>query len=192
MEGVTVTRFALLRPDDKFNDISVKVNPIMQTLDRKFSASSDQLDNIQRLRYSVRRPRARSASRMTETNKNDNKLQFCRSICDEVLQKNDRHQPRKSVEVFLEDDGPYSRKFYGSSSKQSEKQQQIRRERYLSLSHTPYKNKVEVIQKKDQKSSKNQRMTNSNKETKLKEEDYNVKCAMNGLLWERKDQLFSR
>ena len=185
MEGMTVTRFALLRPDDK-------VNPIMQTLDRKFSASSDQLDNIQRLRHSLRRPRARSASRMTETNKNDNKFQLGRSICDEALQENDKQQPRKSVEVFLEEDGPYSRKFYGSSSKQSEMQRQIRRERYLNLSHTPYKNKAEVFPKKHQRSSKNLKMTHSKKETKLKEEENNVKCAMNGLLWERKDQLFSR
>jgi len=94
----------------------------MQTLDKRISASTDQLDTL-RERREV--PRFRSShklllSRETDLNENDvifkykgeqySKNQYF--FGDQQKQK--EQEPKKTpFEMFLEDDGPYSRKLFG-------------------------------------------------------------------------------
>ena len=89
----------------------------MQTLDRRISASSDQLDTLKKLKPREKPLRTRSSSRISferkynfdESDTEDSKPIFTRKSSS----KRSIDGPKTPFEMFLEDDGPYSRKLYG-------------------------------------------------------------------------------
>ena len=101
----------------------------MQTLDRRISSSSDQIDTLRKLKMRGKPLRTHSSSRLPfehklqlEEDKED--VKFIRSKiyrkCDLLSSSFHRSIPRPGRDVtktpfalFLEDDGPYSRKLYG-------------------------------------------------------------------------------
>ena len=94
----------------------------MQTLDRRISASSDQLDTLKKQKNRQKPFRTRSSSRLSFERKLDTpplaETEFKiptynyqkAQIAKEVSQREVNKTP---FEIFLEDDGPYSRKLYG-------------------------------------------------------------------------------
>eukprot|EP00091_Calanus_sinicus_P012311 TRINITY_DN27840_c0_g1_i1.p1 TRINITY_DN27840_c0_g1~~TRINITY_DN27840_c0_g1_i1.p1 ORF type:complete len:149 (-),score=30.17 TRINITY_DN27840_c0_g1_i1:75-521(-) len=107
----------------------------MQTLDRKISASSDQLDSLKRMKHSEQPRRARSSSRVSYERKYQENERVTSEFSEYKYYKTDpnmkksvesihktsqrkgseqgRARSKTPFEVFLEDDGPYSRKLYG-------------------------------------------------------------------------------
>ena len=89
----------------------------MQTLDRRISASSDQLDTLKKLKPREKPIRTRSSSRISferkydfyESDTEESKPIFTRKSSS----KRSIDGPKTPFEMFLEDDGPYSRKLYG-------------------------------------------------------------------------------
>ena len=89
----------------------------MQTLDRRISASSDQLDTLKKLKPREKPLRTRSSSRISferkysldESDTEESKPIFTRKSSS----KRSIDGPKTPFEMFLEDDGPYSRKLYG-------------------------------------------------------------------------------
>jgi hypothetical protein len=118
---------------------------VMQTLDRKISASSDQMDGFKKMRYSEQPRRPRSSSRVSYERKyqenekvtNDlseykcykadpNMKRSVESIHKTFQRKGSRQSRARSktpFEMFLENDGPYSRKLYGPVTSTSSKRQ---------------------------------------------------------------------
>ena len=103
-------------------------NSAMQTLDRRISASSDQLDTLKKQKNRQKPFRTRSSSRLSYERKFDSpeadfKFPSSSSYYQKPPQpKDSRSEVTKTpFEIFLEDDGPYSRKLYGpvTSSKSS-------------------------------------------------------------------------
>ena len=94
-----------------------KPGSAMQTLDRRISASSDQLDTLKKLKPREKPLRTRSSSRISferkynfdESDTEDSKPIFMRKSSS----KRSIDGPKTPFEMFLEDDGPYSRKLYG-------------------------------------------------------------------------------
>ena len=86
---------------------------VMQTLDRKISASSDQLDNLKRKKSCEEPRRARSSSRNTSDNKYQDYQSEGSSYRDYHDSDHGRERAKTPFEMFLEDDGPYSRRLYG-------------------------------------------------------------------------------
>jgi len=93
----------------------------MQTLDKRISASIDQLDSLRDRREAPRFRSSHKILRDTDLNCNDvifkykgenySKNQY---FFGETKQKEQKEEPRKTpFEMFLEDDGPYSRKLFG-------------------------------------------------------------------------------
>jgi hypothetical protein len=89
----------------------------MQTLDRRISASSDQLDTLRKMKNREKPLRTRSSSRISferkfnieESENVEAKPAFTRKSGS----KQSRDGSKTPFEMFLEDDGPYSRKLYG-------------------------------------------------------------------------------
>ena len=88
----------------------------MQTLDRRISASSDQLDTLKKQKNRQKPFRTRSSSRLSYERKFD--TEEAEFKVPTYHQKPNSKEPSREVtktpfEIFLEDDGPYSRKLYG-------------------------------------------------------------------------------
>jgi hypothetical protein len=89
----------------------------MQTLDRRISASSDQLDTLKKMKNREKPLRTRSSSKISferkfnieESENVEAKPAFTRKSGS----KRSRDGSKTPFEMFLEDDGPYSRKLYG-------------------------------------------------------------------------------
>ena len=113
----------------------------MQTLDRKISASSDQLDSLKKMRYSEQPRRARSSSRVSYERKyqenekvqseyseykhykTDQNMKMSVESIHKTSQRKGRARSKTPFEMFLENDGPYSRKLYGPVTPTSSKRQ---------------------------------------------------------------------
>ena len=98
----------------------------MQTLDRRISASSDQLDTLKKQKNRQKPFRTRSSSRLSYERKFDTPetdFKFPSSYYQKPPQPKDagsRSEVTKTpFEIFLEDDGPYSRKLYGPVTSKS-------------------------------------------------------------------------
>jgi len=89
----------------------------MQTLDRRISASSDQLDTLKKLKSREKPVRTRSSSRISFERKfesEDYHLERDKSFFTRGNgSKRSQGGAKTPFEMFLEDDGPYSRKLYG-------------------------------------------------------------------------------
>ena len=158
MEEVKLTSFALVRPIKNGHpvinygdNISPTANhqrsniSVMQTLDRKISASSDQLDNLRRKKRCEQPQRAQSGSRITYSEGSTY-----------------RERDKTPFELFLEDDGPYSRKLYGRDDRsRSRERQRSRDSRERQVYRQEYENREQ-------------------------------QAAMTGLLWIQKNRIFSR
>ena len=101
-------------------------NSAMQTLDRRISASSDQLDTLKKQKNRQKPFRTRSSSRLSYERKFDTPetdFKFPSSYYQKPPQPKDagsRSEVTKTpFEIFLEDDGPYSRKLYGPVTSKS-------------------------------------------------------------------------
>ena len=99
-------------------------NSAMQTLDRRISASSDQLDTLKKQKNRQKPFRTRSSSRLSyerkfDTPETDFKFPHHSSYYQkpppqQAKDASSRSEVTKTpFEIFLEDDGPYSRKLYG-------------------------------------------------------------------------------
>ena len=87
----------------------------MQTLDRRISASSDQLDTMKKQKNRQKPFRTRSSSRLSYERKFDTEeAEFKVPTFHQKPNKElSREVTKTPFEIFLEDDGPYSRKLYG-------------------------------------------------------------------------------
>ena len=104
--------------------------PRIQTMDRRVSSSSDQIDNLRKQEIRARPLRTHSSSRLDYERKAEVSDYVTGKIhrkCD--LRSSSFHQriPRTGGDVtktpfalFLEDDGPYSRKLYGPPARERE------------------------------------------------------------------------
>ena len=96
-------------------------NSAMQTLDRRISASSDQLDTLKKQKNRQKPFRTRSSSRLSYERKFDEsehehdsfKIPSYYQKTPAVKEAPHREVTKTPFEIFLEDDGPYSRKLYG-------------------------------------------------------------------------------
>ena len=101
----------------------------MQTLDRRISASSDQLDTLKKFKNREKPIRTRSSSRISFERKFESedyhferaKPAFTRTNGS----KRSRDGAKTPFEMFLEDDGPYSRKLYGPVTAKATRSSQI-------------------------------------------------------------------
>jgi len=152
----------------------------MQTLDRRISASSDQLDTLKKLKPREKPLRTRSSSRISferkysldESDTEENKPIFTRKSSS----KRSIDGPKTPFEMFLEDDGPYSRKLYGPVTPKTPRNRcgaqdasQVRKEKIVYTSYLGQK-------------------------TRQLEKD-NRECSAplkKGLLWQQKDRFFCR
>jgi len=159
-------------------------NSNMQTLDKRISASTDQLDSIResaRDGGDGRRPRQynrhdypATKHRGEKYNKNAD-IYFGKS--EQNLQR-ERGGRKTPFEIFLEDDGPYSRKLYGpvqgeSKPKPSEKVTG----RHQSLSSLTPAKSTEYIDSQEFLAERDVR---------------SISAIKKGLLWQQRDKLFSR
>ena len=89
----------------------------MQTLDRRISASSDQLDTLKKQKNRQKPFRTRSSSRLSYERKFDTEEAEFKVPTFHPKANNNKETSREVTktpfEIFLEDDGPYSRKLYG-------------------------------------------------------------------------------
>ena len=89
----------------------------MQTLDRRISASSDQLDTLKKQKNRQKPFRTRSSSRLSYERKFDTEEAEFKVPTFHPKPNNNKETSREVTktpfEIFLEDDGPYSRKLYG-------------------------------------------------------------------------------
>ena len=130
-----------------FGEIEDDGLPRMQTMDRRVSSSSDQIDRLRKQGISRKPVRTNSSSQISYENitregKENIKSDF---VTGKVHRKSDllnssfsKYRPRQIYDVnksplalFLEDDGPYSRKLFGSLA-QRERNGQVR---YLHKKH---------------------------------------------------------
>ena len=149
----------------------------MQTLDRRISASSDQLDTLKKQKNRQKPFRTRSSSRLSFERKLDTpplaETEFKiptynyqkAQIAKEVSQREVNKTP---FEIFLEDDGPYSRKLYGpvtpkssiierSSDRQSQKTfyqskfglNRLRKEKLIYTPVDNFREKVTILKQTD-------------------------------------------
>ena len=150
------------------NDFS---GSLMQTLDRKISASSDQLDNLQKLKGCDKPRRARSGSRISYECKyqeneqlhsellayNDGQADQNNKIAGETFQKTGqrgskqrgKERSKTPFEVFLEDDGPYSRRLYGPVTPSVNDKRQRSRERPQGSHSSQYGQKERELQNRE-------------------------------------------
>merc|ERR1719483_1695029 len=163
----------------------------MQTLDRRISASSDQLDTLNKQRNREKPQRTRSSSRLNSEQKlcfEDSARENCKQ---QFIRKNDSNRSRNGAktpfEMFLEDDGPYSRKLYGPLTPKAPRNMQRNHERQSI--HKP--------KTKNNNSSKNQMQIKEKiiytlKTGETQEEVESHRPVQKGLLWQQKDKFFSR
>ena len=93
-------------------------NSAMQTLDRRISASSDQLDTLKKQKNRQKPFRTRSSSRLSyerkfDTPEADFKFPSYYHKPPQSKEASRAEVTKTPFEIFLEDDGPYSRKLYG-------------------------------------------------------------------------------
>ena len=133
--------------------------PRMQTMDQRVSSSSDQIDNLRKQKIRAKALRTHSSSRLDyerKTKVNDGKDFVTGKIhhkCD--LRSNSFHKsiPRTGGVVtktpfalFLEDDGPYSRKLFGPlAHRDTEEQCWGRQKESPGFCGEPQKDKVWII-----------------------------------------------
>ena len=103
---------------------SVRKSPsgsVMQTLDRRISASSDNLDTLRPMESRKKPVRAHSSTRISFERKfNVEQRPKVDQLYTQIPFKNERRsRPKTPFEIFLEDDGPYSRQLYTSFSQHS-------------------------------------------------------------------------
>ena len=96
---------------------SVALRSAMQTLDRRISASSDQLDTLKKLKSREKPVRTRSSSRISFERKFESEDYHLERDKSAFIRGNGSKRSQGGAktpfEMFLEDDGPYSRKLYG-------------------------------------------------------------------------------
>ena len=93
---------------------------VMQTLDRRISASSDQLDTLKKVKSREKPLRTSSSSRISferkfvveERTNQDQTPAFTRKRGS----RRSHDKPKTPFEIFLENDGPYSRQMYGPAT----------------------------------------------------------------------------
>jgi hypothetical protein len=111
--------------------------PRMQTMDRRVSSSSDQIDNLRKPKIRAKPLRTHSSSRLdyerkTEVNdvseggdfvtaKIHRKCDLRSSSFHQTIQRTGGDWTKTPFALFLEDDGPYSRKLYGPLVRDREK-----------------------------------------------------------------------
>jgi len=158
----------------------------MQTLDRRISASSDQLDTLKKLKSREKPLRTRSSSRISferkfnfeESDNEETKPTFTRKSGS----KRSIEGSKTPFEMFLEDDGPYSRKLYGPVTPKTPRNCQRTRD-------VPgFVNKAQVRKEKIVYTSCLGQKTRQLE----KEENDCPKPIKKGLLWQQKDKFFSR
>ena len=162
-----VWRFCFIdhRTDDNF---ILFPNSAMQTLDRRISASSDQLDTMKKQKNRQKPFRTRSSSRLSYERKFDTEeAEFKVPTFHQKPNKElSREVTKTPFEIFLEDDGPYSRKLYGpvtpkpcldrGRERQSQKNQskfvggfnKLRREKLVYTPAETFREKVRAVRQK--------------------------------------------
>ena len=207
---------------------------VMQTLDRKISASSDQLDSLKQLKHCEQPRRARSSSRVSyqrkyhengevtselseyKHGKTDTNMKMSVESIHKISQRKGSRQGRARsktpFEMFLEDDGPYSRKLYGpvTPTTCSKRQRSGERQNGFLSSHDgememPSCNKERIVYTSNLcalthyqgvrriifKIIQFLQVILQESEDHEDQETY-PKSAMKGLLWQQKDRIFSR
>lgn len=167
----------------------------MQTLDRRISASSDQLDTLKKQKNRQKPFRTRSSSRLSYERKFDSPEADFKFPSSSYYQKPPQPKdPRSEVaktpfEIFLEDDGPYSRKLYGpvTSSKSSVLERSRDRQSQNQKSFSPSK-----IVGGLSKLRKEKLVYTPVDNFREKLQDDLPRPVRKGLLWQQKDKFFSR
>jgi len=160
-------------------------NSNMQTLDKRISASTDQLDCIREVIRDGGRPRQYRTQRHNERYDKHGpdgvkNTDYYLGKSDNYLNKDRGGGGRKTpFEIFLEDDGPYSRKLYGPVSESS-------------------KTKTSTDKVTTSTSSRNISSSKSTEYLDKTTQDYverdlrSISAIKKGLLWQQRDKLFSR
>jgi len=165
----------------------------MQTLDRRISASSDNLDTLRKKKHRDKPLRTCSSSRLSFERKftledmemENDKLGFF----GKNGSKRSRDGPKTPFEMFLEDDGPYSRKLYGPLTPTTPRNIQRTQERQSVL-----KRPEKILHSNIPESqARKERLVYTNMIVQNNKDD--LECARSikkGLLWQQKDKFFSR
>jgi len=164
----------------------------MQTLDRRISASSDQLDTLKKQGNREKPLRTCSSSRLNferkivfEDSKNENHNPT-------FIRKNDSKRIRDGTktpfEMFLEDDGPYSRKPYGPLTPKTPRIQQRTQERQ-SINNRQQNIPILAHQQREKIVYTNNLGKLAHK---LEDDSDKQRPVKKGLLWQQKDKFFSR
>ena len=136
--------------------------PRMQTMDRRVSSSSDQIDNLRRQKMRAKPLRTHSSSRLdyqrkTEdgdgseatdfvTGKIHNKCDLRSSSFHKSIPRTGGVVTKTPFALFLEDDGPYSRKLFGPlAHRDTEEQCWGRQKESPGFCGEPQKDKVRII-----------------------------------------------
>ena len=156
--------------------------PRMQTMDRRISSSSDKIDSLKKPHPGMKPQRTHSSSRLTYERKTqgDDESEDVNFVNSKVTRKSDflSHSFNKSIPrtlplnktpfaLFLEDDGPYSRKLFGPLANREEEGEARGRQKEREI----YSDKCAQDNVKD---------FGGTKEIKK------------GTLWKHRDKLFSR
>ena len=100
----------------------------MQTLDRRISASSDQLDTLKKLKNREKPMRTRSSSRISFERKFESEDYHFERAKPAFIRgngsKRSRDEAKTPFEMFLENDGPYSRKLFGPINSETSRRSQ--------------------------------------------------------------------
>ena len=112
-----------------FSEIA-SVSPRMQTMDRRVSSSSDKIDTLRKQNLASKPVRTHSSSRLSYERKTQVDNDFSDEYdfvtgrihrkCDirsqsfhRSIPRTEEHMTKTPLALFLEDDGPYSRKLFG-------------------------------------------------------------------------------
>jgi len=166
-------------------------NSAMQTLDRRISASSDQLDTLKKQKNRQKPFRTRSSSRLSyerkfDTPEPDFKFPTYYQKTPIAKEPSQREVTKTPFEIFLEDDGPYSRKLYGPVTPKSS---MIDRSRERGSQKTLSQSKL-VGGLNKLRREKLVYTPADNFREKYQEET--PRPVRKGLLWQQKDKFFAR
>jgi len=171
------------RADDNF---ILFPNSAMQTLDRRISASSDQLDTLKKQKNRQKPFRTRSSSRLSYERKFDTEEAEFKVPTFHPKPNNNKETSREVTktpfEIFLEDDGPYSRKLYGPVTPKPSAIDRSR-ERQSQKNHSKLVGGLSKLRK--------EKLVYTPADNFREKEDV-PRPVKKGLLWQQKDKFFSR
>merc|ERR1712038_168368 len=169
-----------------FSGNSAMNSSAMQTLDRRISASSDQLDTLKKQKNRQKPFRTRSSSRLSYERKFDTEEAEFKVPTFHPKPNNNKETSREVTktpfEIFLEDDGPYSRKLYGPVTPKPSAIDRSR-ERQSQKNHSKLVGGLSKLRK--------EKLVYTPADN-FREKEEVPRPVKKGLLWQQKDKFFSR